>query len=213
MSQRSADITAGRAADRERVQRILAGEESAFAELVDEYHGAMVRLAHAYVPSSSVASEVVQETWMAVLKGLSGFEGRSALKTWIFRILINRAKTRGVREGRTIPFAAMETEDGEPAVDPARFTRRGGWSDAPPTWEVDTPEALLERREAMDALSEALENLPPQQKLVVTLRDVEGWDSKDVCNALDISETNQRVLLHRGRTKLRRLLEQHLAGS
>lgn len=207
------DLTEARAADKALVDRILAGEEQAFAELVETHHASMLRLAHAYVSSTAVATEVVQETWMAVLKGLARFEGRAALKTWIFRILTNRAKTRGVKEGRSIPFTAMEPEDREPAVDPAQFSRKGSWTDSPSQWEVTTPEDMLERKQAMQALKEALEHLPPQQRLVVTMRDVEGLDSKDVCNVLEISETNQRVLLHRGRSKLRRLLDGHLVGS
>ena len=213
MVPQSPDLTEARAADKALVERILAGEEQAFVELVEAHHASMLRLAHAYVSSTSVASEVVQETWMAVLKGLARFEGRAALKTWIFRILTNRAKTRGVKEGRSIPFTAMEPEDREPAVDPAQFSRKGSWTEAPSQWEVTTPEDMLERKQAMAALKEALELLPPQQRLVVTMRDVEGLDSKDVCNVLEISETNQRVLLHRGRSKLRRLLDGHLAGS
>ena len=207
------DLTEARAADKALVDRILAGEEQAFAELVETHHASMLRLAHAYVSSTAVATEVVQETWMAVLKGLARFEGRAALKTWIFRILTNRAKTRGVKEGRSIPFTAMEPEDREPAVDPAQFSRKGSWTDSPSQWEGTTHEDMLERKQAMQALKEALEHLPPQQRLVVTMRDVEGLDSKDVCNVLEISETNQRVLLHRGRSKLRRLLDGHLVGS
>ncbi len=197
--------------DQELLARIAEGEEAAFTELVQLHHASMVRIAMLYVSSASVAQEVVQETWLAVLKGIDRFEGRSALKTWIFRILTNRAKTRGQREGRSLPFSALGKEDQEPAVDPARFNSKGRWADPPSTWEVTTPEAVMERGQAMEALQAALEELPPQQQAVVRLRDVEGWDSQDVCNVLDVSETNQRVLLHRGRSKLRKTLAEHMA--
>ncbi len=193
--------------------RILGGDEEAFSRLVTTYHASLVRVARAYVSSDSVASEVAQGTWVALLDGLHRFEGRSSLKTWLFRILTNRARTRGVREGRQVPFSAMGDGDGgEPVLDPARFNDRGGWAQPPSAWRVSTPEELLQRKQAMDALLEAIETLPPRQRLVVTLRDIEGWDAVDVCNVLEISETNQRVILHRGRTRIRGALEAALAG-
>jgi len=200
------------AEEQDLIRRILAGEEAAFVQLVQQYNGSMIRIAMSFVSSTAVANEVVQEAWMGVLAGLEKFEGRSTLKTWIFRILTNRAKTRGVREGRTVPFSALaREEDGQP-LEPERFTSRGRWATPPAPWGVTTPEALLEQKQAMAALVEAVDQLPANQRAVVTLRDIDGWESADVCNALDISETNQRVLLHRGRTRLRRTLEKHLVG-
>ena len=197
--------------EQELIHRILDGDESAFAELVNQYNGSMIRLAMVFVPSNAVAQEVVQEAWMGVLSGLVKFQGRSTLKTWIFRILTNRAKTRGVREGRTVPFSALAREDEGP-LEPERFTSNGRWAAPPSPWGVTSPEALLRRKQAMAALRRAVDDLPPNQRVVVALRDVDGWDSADVCNVLDISETNQRVLLHRGRTRVRKALEGHFAG-
>lgn len=190
-------------ADRELVERLTAGDQRAFSALVKKYHQQMLRVVSAFVPSRAVAEEVVQETWLAILKGLPTFEGRSSLKTWMFTILTNRAKTRGVREGRTVPFSSLGDGDDDPAVEPERFDDRGHWT-RPPT---ASPEDLLERREALTALQAAVDDLPPNQRAVVTLRDVQGWSSEEVCNLLDISETNQRVLLHRGRSRVRRVLE------
>lgn len=198
--------------DQALVQRLLAGDEAAFAELLDRYHGMLLRLALVYVSSRAVAEEVVQETWVGVLDGLHAFEGRSSLKTWIFRILTNRAKIRGVREGRSIPFSSLANPEGEkdPAVDPARFQPNGMWAEPPRRWDDDTPEKLLMRQEALHRLGQAIAELPPNQRAVVTLRDVDGLDSEEVCNVLEISETNQRVLLHRARSKLRRVLEEYV---
>jgi RNA polymerase sigma-70 factor (ECF subfamily) len=173
----------------------------------------MLRFARTFISRADVAEEVVQETWLAVLKGLPAFEGRSSLKTWIFHILANRARTRAVREGRVIPFADLGAPEDE-ALDPdmaSRFAEGGHWSQPPAPWDADTPESILLRREAMDQFQLALETLPPVQRTVVTLRDVEGWSAEDACNVLQISETNQRVLLHRARTRLRRALEGALA--
>lgn len=200
------------AEEQELIGRILAGDEAAFVQLVNQYNGSMLRLAMSFVSSKAVASEVVQEAWMGVLSGLGRFEGRSTLKTWIFRILANRAKTRGVREGRTVPFSALGREDDGQPLEPERFTSRGRWATPPAPWGVTSPEELLQQKQAMAALVEAIDQLPPSQRTVVTLRDIDGWESTDVCNALDISETNQRVLLHRGRTRIRGALEKHLAG-
>ncbi len=194
------------------IRRILDGEESAFAELVEQYNGSMIRLAMAFVPSQAVAHEVVQEAWMGVLTGLDSFEGRSTLKTWIFRILTNRAKTRGTREARTVPFSALGRGDEDAPIEAERFTSKGRWATPPSPWAVSTPEALLQQKEAMQVLTASIEQLPPNQRAVVAMRDIDGWESADVCNVLEISETNQRVLLHRGRTRLRRALEKHLAG-
>jgi RNA polymerase sigma-70 factor (ECF subfamily) len=196
---------------------LRAGDERAFARLIDSYHASMVRLATNYVPSRAVAEEVAQEAWLAVLQGLDRFEGRSSLKTWIFRILMNRAMTRGQREHRTVPFSALfdpVKDPAEPAVDPDRFRGPydkwpGGWAQFPTSWE-GAPEARLLSRESLDYVAKAIDTLPPSQREVITLRDVEGWSSSEVCNVLEITETNQRVLLHRARSKVRRAMEQYL---
>lgn len=194
------------------VTRLRARDERAFAELIERYHGPLLRLALVYVGSRGVAEEVVQETWVGVLDGLAGYEGRSSLKTWIFRILTNRAKTRGVREKRTVPFSALGDGDGdpEPAVDAARFRENGMWGVAPRRWEDDTPEKLVSNQRALQHLEATLSTLPPNQRAVVTLRDIDGLDADETCNILGISETNQRVLLHRARSRLRAALEAHL---
>lgn len=194
------------------VTRLLGGDEAAFRALVEQYHGVLVRLALAFVSSRAVAEEVVQETWVGVLGGLRSFEGRSALKTWIFRILTNRAKTRAVREGRSVPFSALGDAEGEhhPAVDPARFKPNGTWAEPPRRWDEDTPEKLAMQEEALRRLERAIDELPPNQRAVLTLRDLDGLESAEVCNILEISETNQRVLLHRARSKLRSVLEEYV---
>jgi RNA polymerase sigma-70 factor (ECF subfamily) len=188
--------------------RLIAGDQEAFEALVHAHHGSMLRVARLFIAKQDVAEEVVQETWLAVLRALRSFEGRSSLKTWIFRILANRARTRAVREARVIPFAelaATEEESGGDDIE-RRFAADGHWSDPPSDWKVRTPEALVLRQEVMAQLAVALEALPPAQRAVVTLRDVEGWPSEDVCDSLQISEGNQRVLLHRGRIRLRAAL-------
>lgn len=174
----------------------------------------------AYVPSRAVAEEVVQETWLGVFEGLNRFEGRSSLKTWIFRILVNRAKTRGKRESRYEPLAAsgiLGDDAVEPAVEPGRFLKTGPvtdhWASPPQAWDVKTPERLLLSKESLVYIEQAIETLPPVQQQVITLRDIEGLTSLEVCNILDVSETNQRVLLHRARSKVRRILEQYLERS
>lgn len=194
------------------IPRLLARDPAAFSTLIDRYQRTLLRLARSFVPSQAVAEEVVQETWLAVLEGLAKFERRSTLKSWIFRILTNRARTRGVRENRTTPFAALGTPDGdpEPVVEAARFSSQGMWATPPRRWEDDTAEKALIDKRAVAALEGALELLPQSQRAVVTLRDVEGLDSEEVCNILEISETNQRVLLHRARSKLRAVLESHM---
>lgn len=195
------------------VTRLGVGDEEAFAVLVSRYHGSLIRFAMSFVSERSAAEEVVQETWLGVIRGLSSFEGRSSLKTWIFRILANRAKTRGKREARSIPFSSLKDpqseSDYEPAVDPSRFTSRGSWADPPQRWTNAAPEELLQRQETMDLIHRAIGELPPNQRAVVTLHDVEGVEPEEICNILEISETNQRVLLHRGRSRLRLSLEQH----
>jgi len=191
---------------------LLARDPGAFSTLIDRYQRTLLRLARSFVPSQAVAEEVVQETWLGVIEGLAKFERRSTLKSWIFRILTNRARTRGVRENRTTPFAALGTPDGdpEPVVEAARFNSQGMWATPPRRWEDDTAEKALIDKRAVEALEGALELLPQSQRAVLTLRDIEGLDSGEVCNILEISETNQRVLLHRARSKLRAVLESHM---
>jgi RNA polymerase sigma-70 factor (ECF subfamily) len=199
--------------DQSLVERAQAGDEDAYAILVRRYSPAMMRLARMYVPTTALAEDVVQETWVAVLRGIERFEGRSSFKTWLFRILVNRAKTRGVREHRSIPFASLgaggeggEEGDDGPTVDPERFGRDGAWTSAPRNWE-DDPEQALDSKEARRIVLEAIDTLPERQKVVITMRDLDGLSSEEVRNALDLSETNQRVLLHRARAKVRTALE------
>jgi RNA polymerase sigma-70 factor (ECF subfamily) len=199
--------------------RLREGDQSAFEELVDRYHSAIVRFARLYVATQELAEDVAQETWLGVLRGLDRFEGRSTLKTWIFRIAANRAQTKGKREARTIPFAALasaEASADEP-VDLDRFlpiddsAHPGGWSTLPANWD-EQPEGRLLSDETLRVVREAIEQLPPMQAMVITLRDLQQWSSQEVREALDISEANQRVLLHRARTKVRRALEEYFAA-
>jgi RNA polymerase sigma-70 factor (ECF subfamily) len=193
------------------------GDEDAFGHLIDLYGASLLRVAMMYVPSRAVAEEVVQETWLGLLESLDRFEGRASLKTWIFRILLNSAKKRGAKERRQVPFSAVwdsSQEGTEPSVDPERFlgpghTWAGHWQ-RPPKPVDELPEERLLAREVHARLGEVINSLPPAQREVVTLRDVEGWTSSEVCNAVGVSETNQRVLLHRARTKVRRALEEYL---
>jgi RNA polymerase sigma-70 factor (ECF subfamily) len=194
------------------VGALKAGDEAVFSALVASYSGAMLRFAQLYVRSRAVAEEVVQEAWIAVLNGASGFEGRSSLKTWIFRIVANKAKTRAAREGRSVPFSALAPD--EPSVDPERFRGPedrypGHWTAFPASW-ADVPEERLLASETLSLVEQAIGELPPAQAVVITMRDVEGFDSGEVCEALEISEANQRVLLHRARSKVRRALEEYL---
>ena len=192
-------------ADADLLARLRQGDEAAFMQLVDRYGPLMLRIARSHVPSQAVAEEVVQEAWLGVLQGLDRFEGRSSLKTWILRIVANRARTRGERERRTVPFSTFE-----PAVDPARFRPEddpypGGWAVPPEHW----PEERLLAAETLDHVKQAIAALPARQQEVILLRDVAGWDAADVSQALDISDGNQRVLLHRARSKVRDELERY----
>jgi RNA polymerase sigma-70 factor, ECF subfamily len=187
--------------DGELVLRLRSGDERAFVSLVGRYHEPMLRLAVSFVPSRAVAEEVVQDTWLALLRGLDGFEGRSSLKTWLFRILVNRARTTGARENRSVPVA-----DPEPAVDPSRFDASGGWADPPEHW-IEAAEGRMEAGKLADRIRACIDELPARQREVVILRDVEEMSSEEVCAVLAISEVNQRVLLHRGRSRLRQLFE------
>lgn len=193
------------------VARLRARDSAAFRELVAMHHLRLVRLAATCVPGNAVAEEVVQETWIAVIKGIDRFEQRSSLKTWITRILFNIARTRGASERRTVPFSALEDGGpGAPAVDPDRFSGppgHGAWSDPPARWS-EVPGAALESSETFELVLETVKGLPEQQKWVVMLRDVEDWSSAEVCDHLGLTEGNQRVLLHRGRSAVRAALEQ-----
>jgi RNA polymerase sigma-70 factor (ECF subfamily) len=187
--------------DAELLDRLRAGDEQAFVILVRRHHAAMVRLASSFVPSAAVAEEVVQDTWVGVLRGIGAFEGRASLRTWLFRILVNRARTAGARERRSVAVG-----DADPAVDPARFDETGHWLSPPEHW-VDEADDRLYSAKMANRVRSAIEDLPARQREVVTLRDVEGLSSDEVCSVLDISEGNQRVLLHRGRSRLRQVIE------
>jgi RNA polymerase sigma-70 factor (ECF subfamily) len=197
------------------VARLEAGDEEAFAEILLAWSPAMLRVARAHVSTQASAEEVVQDTWLAVITGLAGFQGRSSLRTWVFSILVNKAKTRGVREGRTLPFSSLAGDDDGPTVDPSRFQGEGdphpgGWRPeaAPRAW-VPSPEDALVAAEVRGLLAEAIEALPERQRIVITLRDVQGLDSSEVSEVLDITPENQRVLLHRARAKVRAALEDY----
>jgi len=190
--------------DAELLGALRAGDESAFATLVSRYHMRMLRLAESFVPSRSVAEEVVQDTWLGVVKGIHRFEGRSTVKTWLFRILVNRAKATGAREPRN---AALDDGDG---LD-GRFDASGHWNQPPEPWSA--VDSRLDANEIAARVKQCLPQLPDGQRQVLVLRDIEGVDSADVCDLLGISATNQRVLLHRARSQVRGLLELELGRS
>lgn len=188
--------------DSELVARLQDGDEEAFVSLVERYHPALIRLALDFVTSRAVAEEVAQETWLGVVRGIGHFEGRSSLRTWLFRILVNRARSAGRRERRTSRLGLRR----QPALDPARFGSDGTWSDPPSEWPDDVDDRLA-ARERVEHLRSLLDRLPDAQRQVVVLHDVEGLPASEVCQILDITDANQRVLLHRGRTRLRAMLE------
>jgi len=194
------------AADHDTDERLLdqlrRGDEQAFAILVHRYRESMLRIAVGYVPGRAVAEEVVQDTWLAVLRGMSMFEGRSSVRTWVFRILVNRARSAGMRERRAVPLG----EDLQPTVDQSRFDASGAWIAPPEQW-VDQVEDRLVAEKMANRIRTAIMELPARQREVVTLRDIEGLASVEVCSVLEITEANQRVLLHRGRSRLRQVLE------
>ncbi|HZA49210.1 MAG TPA: sigma-70 family RNA polymerase sigma factor [Myxococcaceae bacterium] len=197
----------------ELVRRLREGDEQAFVTLVNAWHSRLLRVARGFVSTDAVAEEVVQDTWRALIERLEGFEGRSSLDTFLFRILLNRARTRGEREKRSVPLSSLEDEErSRPTEDMLRrrFDARGMWSAAPQPWEEENPERLAERKEIVRLIHAELENLPPGQRTVLVLRDIEGLDPEEVCSTLEITETNQRVLLHRARTRIRLALEEHL---
>ena len=196
------------------VERLRARDERAFAELVDAFSPLMLRLARQYCSSRAVAEEVVQEAWLGVLKGIDRFEARSSLKTWVMRIVVNTAMTRSGREARSVPCSALAGDDDEAVVEPERFRGPddafpGHWTAYPRDWRT-LPEGTLQAKETIDVVREAIEGLPPMQRVVILLRDVEGWPAEEVCDALELSEGNQRVLLHRARSAVRKRLEGYL---
>lgn len=184
--------------------RLRSGDERAFEMLVGRYDSTLRRVARSYVRTPAAVDDVVQETWLGVLRGLSAFEGRSSLRTWIFSILLNQARTRARRDARSLPFSALETEDG-PTVDPAAFGADGRWASAPARLDGD-PETGLLSAELRAQLLHAVEGLSDEQRAVITLRDLVGCPAAEVCELLDISDGNQRVLLHRARTRVRHAL-------
>lgn len=201
------------------VAALRRGDEPAFTWLLDRYSAPLARVARSYVSTSAAADEVVQETWLAVITGIDRFEQRASLKTWLYRIVTNVARSRGVKDQRTVPFASFQSEvdTAEPAVDPDRFQSMrdrapGHWAAPPLAWDEE-PEGRLLSSETLAVVNTAIDALPVGQQTVIRLRDIEGWSSADVCNALDVSENNQRVLLHRARSKVRGALEVHFAAA
>jgi RNA polymerase sigma-70 factor (ECF subfamily) len=188
------------------VEALLAGDEAAFERVVSGYQHRLMRVARLYVRTDAHAHDAVQDTWLAVLRGLPKFERRSSFKTWVFHILANRARTHAVREGRLVPFGDGGRDADGGTSNAEWFDTRGHWAQPPPAWPVQDPEAIVLGAETREALMRAIAELPEGQRAVVLLRDVEGLEAREVCNVLEISETNQRVLLHRGRTKLRAAL-------
>jgi RNA polymerase sigma-70 factor, ECF subfamily len=210
-------LTAVAAEEADLLARLRAGDERAFESLVETYHGRMIAVARTYVKTRELAEEVVQETWLGVLNGLDRFEARSSLKTWIMRILVNTAMTRGGREARSLPFSSLAPRgEQEPAVDPERFRPpgeafAGHWKGYPSDWSA-LPEPTPLGRESLDVVKRAIEELPASQRRVITMRDIAGYSAEEVCNALEMSAGNQRVLLHRARSRVRAALERHLDG-
>ncbi len=208
-------MTLATTAEAELLARLRAGDEQAFEALVAGLYGTMLTVARTYVKDRAVAEEVVQETWIGVINGLDRFEGRSSLKTWIMSILVNQAKTRGTREARTVPFAALAPVDDAPAVEPERFRGpqeqyTGGWRSFPAQWKA--ADQLVQDRETIRVAMRAIADLPLTQQTVIRMRDVEGYSAEEVCATLDVSEAYQRVLLHRARSRVRSALERHIDG-
>jgi RNA polymerase sigma-70 factor (ECF subfamily) len=201
--------------DEELVARLRGADEAAFAALLDAWSPSMLRAARTYVANEDAAEDVVQETWLAVIRGIDRFEGRSSLRTWVYRILVNIAKTQGVKDSRTVAWASLTPEDTGPTVDSGRFRRPedpypGHWRRFPAAWP--SPESDVVSREVQATIEAALADLPHRQRVVITLRDVAGYTSEEVCSILDISAANQRVLLHRARAAVRGRLENYLSA-
>lgn len=212
-TERPIPTQAGAADDQQIVAALRRGDEETFSHLIGQHHASLVRLAMIYVGERAVAEEVAQDTWLAVFTGLDRFEARSSLKTWIFTILTNQAKTRGKRESRYLPFSAFDDVDAdEPAVEPERFEQGGQWpghwARPPRNWD-ESPEHSLLAGEARTVISSAVAELPANQREVITLRDIEGWSSAEVRTLLGLSEANQRVLLHRARSRVRSAVERY----
>lgn len=196
------------------IARLRQGDEGAFQELVTRHHSGLIRMAMGYVADREVAEEVVQDTWTAVINALDRFEGRSSLRTWIFGIMIHKAKDRGVREKRHTTFSSFESagDDGEETMDPSRFHQAGHWAFPPQPWDEQTPEKLLASQQAVTAMNQAIEELPPTLKAVLILRDIDGVDAKEACDILKITESNLYVRLHRARERVRQAVEIYLEG-
>lgn len=201
--------------ERALVERLRAGDREAFTTLVVRHGGAVLRLAMAFVKDRALAEEVVQDTWLSALDHLDGFEGRSAVRTWLFHIAANKARTRLAREGRSVPFSSLGSADeaGGPAVSPDRFDQGGMWKEPPGAWSEENPERLAQGVQTRAAIEQAIADLPEAQRAVITLRDVEELETLEICELLGITAANQRVLLHRARARVRQALETYLAGA
>jgi RNA polymerase sigma-70 factor, ECF subfamily len=209
------EILVGATTDDQRIiAGLRAGDETVFVEMVDRYNGSLVRVAMRYVPSRAVAEEVVQDTWIGVIEGIDRFEGRSTLKTWLYKILIYKARARGERERRTVPLSALADDDSSPSVPTERFRGSdalwaGHWATPPRRWDGDAEDRAL-AGEAGTVIDATIAKLPLAQREVITLRDVHQFSSVQVCDLLGLTEANQRVLLHRARSKVRAALEKYL---
>ena len=194
--------------------RLSRGEEAAFAALVDRLHGRLYAFARTFTTSPALAEDIVQETWLAVIRGLGGFEGRSSLRTWIFGILVRRAKTVAAREARRpeVPHPSANGHETSGEEWDLGYGRRGLWERAPAPWGLEDPASVFQTKEALEVIDQAVREMPETQRQVILLRDVEGLESAEACNILGLSETNQRVLLHRGRARVRRALDRYLQG-
>jgi RNA polymerase sigma-70 factor (ECF subfamily) len=206
---RPADAAAVAAEERRLLERLRSGERAAFATLVSRHGGALLRFATSFVKDRSLAEEIVQDAWLAALDGLDGFEGRSALRTWLFHIVANKARTRLARERRSVPFSALSGVEGggEPDVHAERFDDVGAWNEPPGRWSEENPERIALDAEARAAIERAIADLPEAQRAVITLRDIEGLETEEICRLLGVTVSNQRVLLHRARAKVRLALE------
>jgi RNA polymerase sigma-70 factor (ECF subfamily) len=196
------------------------GDQRAFTRLVERYHAQLLRVARLYLRDAAAAEEIAQDTWLAVLTGIDRFEGRASFKTWLFRILANKARTRWTRDRRALPFSSLAGDDpdgaADPSVEPERFFGpghrwAGHWTAYPQRWAA-IPEDRLMARETLDVVRDTIAQLPPRQRQVIVLRDVEGWEPEDVCDALEISDGNHRILLHRARSRVRAALERYFEG-
>jgi RNA polymerase sigma-70 factor (ECF subfamily) len=206
--------TAPAADEGELIRRLRAGDRAAFTALVVRHGGALLRLATTFVKDRALAEEVVQDAWLSALEHLDAFEGRASLRTWLFQIVANRARTRLVREGRSVPFSSLgaPADADEPAVSPDRFDPDGHWKEPPGRWSEENPERLAQGAETRAAIERAIADLPEAQRAVITLRDIEELETEEICNLLGLTVSNQRVLLHRARARVRQALETYLAG-